>query len=410
MSLSDEHRQWLTLKLAPGVGTAQFIRLLARFRTPANILSAPVRDLAEVVGKSLAERIAQYKDVADTEGQERLMKQCGAWLITLGDDNYPARLAEIYDPPLLLFARGSLIEEDQRAVAIVGTRRASPYGLRMAEKFGGELARRGVTVVSGMANGVDAAAHRGALNVGGRTIAILGNGVDVLYPKQHAELRDAIIASGCLLSQFPMGVGPSPGHFPYRNRIISGFTAGVLVVEAPSRSGALITARQAAEQGREVFAVPGQVGSKNSEGPHALIREGAKLVESVDDILMELELPEFEDAPASAAAPAQPREAAPAAQDPHPSAPEASERGWPRARDAQHDAERQSPAAAAQAPVTTDNPKERQVLNVLDPNGSYVDEIAAACRLSVSDALSTLTLLEIKGLVRQFSGKRFAPR
>jgi len=407
--LTDEHRQWLTLKLAPGVGTAQFIRLLARFRTPANILAAPLREVAEVVGRSLAERIAQYKDVADTEGQERLMRQCRAWLVTLGDDTYPPRLAEIYDPPLLLFARGTLLDEDQRSVAIVGTRRASPYGLRMAEKFGAELARRGVTVVSGMANGVDAAAHRGAIEAGGRTIAVLGNGVDVLYPKQHAELRDAIINNGCLLSQFAMGVGPSGGHFPYRNRIISGLTAGTLVVEAPTRSGALITARQAAEQGREVFAVPGQVGSRNSEGPHALIRDGAKLVESVNDILVELGMPEFEEHPATVSAPSSLEEVA---AETRPAPPSPAERQAERQAERPRGDERQPATATAPAPpsVKPDNPKERQVLDVLDANGSYVDEIAEACQLSVSDALSTLTVLELKGLVRQFSGKRFAPR
>jgi len=226
-----------------------------------------------------------------------------------------------------------------------------------------------------MAHGIDSAAHRGALEAGGRTIAVLGNGVDVVYPAQNAELMEQIVGQGCVVSQFFMGMKPARGHFPYRNRIISGMTLGTLVVEAPPNSGALITARQAAEQGREVFAVPGQVGVRNSQGPHGLIREGAKLVETVDDILVELEVP------VECRQPARSPEA-PASVEPPP---------------------RQKPP---EAKVTG---MERDILSVLAPGGSFVDEIAAACRISVSEALSSLTLLELKGLVRQFSGKRFAP-
>ena len=381
MGLNPEQRDWLRLILVPGVGTAHFIRLLARFHTPSEVLRASEGALREVVGPVLAKRITQYADTADCDAQERRMDACGAHLITLEDAAYPIRLAEIYDPPLALFVRGELHQRDETSIAVVGTRRATPYGIRMAEKFGRELAARGVTVVSGMALGVDSAAHHAAIDAGGRTIAVLGCGVDVVYPPQNAELMHAISQHGCVVSQFIMGAKPSAGHFPYRNRIISGLTMGTLVVEAPPESGALITARQAAEQGREVFAVPGQVGVRNSEGPHALIREGAKLAETVDDILVEIGLP----APVRQPAAAFRRETA-AAPPAQPSAP-------------------QAPKPAPESISTL----ERDILSVLSPNGSFVDEIAAACRVSISEALSSLTLLELKGLVRQFSGKRFSP-
>ena len=398
MPLNDDQRSWVTLALVPGVGTAMFIRLLARFRTPDAVLNASRRSLEEVVGPKLAERIAQYSDVADVAGQEAAMAKYDASLITLEDPAYPLRLAEIYDPPLLLFIRGRMLEAESPCVAIVGTRRATPYGVRMAEKFGRELAARGITVVSGMANGIDTAAHRGALEAGGNTIAVLGCGVDVVYPQQNADLMKEIIAKGSVVSQFPMGTTPSPGHFPYRNRIISGMSLGTLVIEAPLSSGALITARQAAEQGREVFAIPGQIGVTNSQGPHLLIREGAKLVESVEDILVELELP--------ANVRAQSR------QQPVPANVVDERDPAPTTRPPIALIKPQPAPAPRPEPVkaSASSNEERQILNALSPNGSHVDEIAQTCRVSVSQALSALTLLELKGLVRQFSGKRFAPK
>jgi len=397
MRLTEEQRNWLTLALIPGVGTAMFIRLLARFKTPDAVLHARRSAVEEVVGPKLAERISQYADVSDVASQETAMERAGAALLTLEDTSYPLRLAEIYDPPLLLFVRGKMLEPDQPCVAIVGTRRATPYGIRMAEKFGRELAARGVAVVSGLAAGVDTAAHRGALNAGGTTIAVLGCGVDVVYPQQNETLMNDIVKHGSVVSQFPMGTKPSPGHFPYRNRIISGMCAGTLVIEAPLSSGALITARQAAEQGREVFAIPGQIGYVNSQGPHLLIREGAKLVESVDDILVELELPAVSRVHASAFAPAS--EETPVEHEPNPAEalPETS-------KTTQTKPTRSEPVTAG---ASND---ELRVLAALPPSGTHVDEIAQVCRISVSQALSTLTLLELKGLVRQFSGKRFAPR
>jgi DNA processing protein len=330
------------------------------------------------------------------------MAEAGATLVTLDDTSYPWRLGEIYDPPLALFVRGELRPEDEHAVAIVGTRRPTPYGLRMAEKIARELAARGITVVSGLASGIDSAAHRGALEAGGRTIAILGNGVDVVYPRENRELTEQIVAQGCVVSQFPMGYQPNKGHFPRRNRVISGMTLGTLVVQAPRDSGALITAHAAVEQGREVFAVPGEAGVRASEGPHGLIREGAKLVESADDILVELNLPAHQRQPVQAAA----AHSTAIPLDDHPGTSTTPTPSIESMKSIPSTAS--APRAPAPQPVVTD--AERDVLSVLTTDGAFVDEIAAACRVSIPEALSTLTYLELKGLVRQFSGKRFAPR
>ncbi len=402
MKLTREDRDWLRLALVPGVGTAHFIRLLARFRTPSHVFEAPRGMVADLVGPKLAARIRQYADTNEAAGQEAAMEEWGASLVTLENPRYPLRLAEIYDPPLLLFVRGSLPADQEPYVALVGTRRASPYGIRMADRLARELAARGITVVSGMAMGIDAAAHRGALEAGGRTVAVLGCGVDVVYPPQNAQLMEDIAAHGAVVSQFSMGMQPSKGHFPYRNRIISGMSLGTVVIEAPLTSGALITARQAAEQGREVFAVPGQAGTQNAEGPHALIREGAKLVERVEDILVELELPAacLRGARADAGEMLPPEDGADAV-----SARRASRQAAP-----PKPALEPRPAARREPASPPPNDLERAILAALSPDGSYVDEIATSCRLSVSEALSSLTMLELKGLVRQFSGKRFAPR
>lgn len=388
MKLSDEQLEWLTLTLIPGLGSSNFIKLLSRFKQPGRILKASESELRELCGPKLAERITQYKSVVDVDAQLRAISEYEVDFITLNDAAYPPRLAEIHDPPLALFVRGTLREEDQHCVAIVGTRKASAYGLRMAEQLGHDLAARGITVVSGMASGIDSAAHEGALKAGGRTIAILAGGVDIVYPAENAALMHKIMQHGAVISQFPMGMPHQKGFFPYRNRIVSGISLGVVVIEAPPGSGSLITAQLAAEQGREVYALPGQVGYANSKGPHSLIRDGAKLVESVEDILLELELPTVMYQ--------QPEESS--------QAPEV----------ATVTKTKQSPtpvAAKIKAPEPPNvSTQEKDVLSVLAPEGSFVDEIAMACRISVSEALSSLTMLELKGLVRQFSGKRFAPR
>lgn len=393
MSISANQLEWLTLKMIPGVGTTLFIRLLSRFGTPADVLGASEAALTEVVGPKLAERIRAYRGVVDVDRQIMQLGQYGASLLTMDDPAYPLRLAEIYDPPLVLFTRGNLVEADHQAVALVGTRKPTAYGARMARNLAYDLASRGITVVSGMAEGIDTAAHEGAMEAGGRTIAVLGCGVDIVYPPSNAELMHRIIQQGAVVSSFEMGVKPSKGHFPFRNRIISGLSMGTVVVEAPIGSGALITARNAAEQGREVYAVPGEAGAYNSRGPHALIREGAKLVETAQDILVELDIEAANRQPARPARP-EPRDAV----APAPARVESEVR-----RPSGQPAPSPSPAANV-------TPLERAVLDVLSNDGSFVDEIAAAARMSVSEALSSLTMLELKGLVRQLSGKRFSPR
>ncbi|MBI3322058.1 MAG: DNA-protecting protein DprA [Candidatus Omnitrophica bacterium] len=217
-----------------------------------------------------------------------LAREHGARIVTLQGDDYPALLRQIQRPPPVLYVRGSLLEADGAAVAIVGTRRATPYGLSAARELAGDLARAGITVVSGLAEGIDAAAHEGALEAGGRTIAVVGHGLSTLYPARHAKLAERIAGSGAVISEFPMTMPPLAHNFPLRNRVIAGLSLAVLVVEAPEKSGALITAREAADQGREVFAVPGPITSHASRGANGLLRDGAGVVTSAEDILQPL--------------------------------------------------------------------------------------------------------------------------
>ncbi len=299
--------------------------------------------------------------------------------ITLQDSNYPRLLTEIHTPPPVLYLKGTLLEEDEAAVAIVGTRGATPYGLDIAGWLAGDLARCGVTVVSGLAEGIDAAAHEGALKAGGRTIAVVGHGLSMIYPPQHRELAERIARSGCVLSEFPTEEKPFRGNFPRRNRIISGLSLGTVVVEAPFKSGALITARFAMEQGREVFAVPGPVSSRQSEGPHALLKDGAKLVCRVEDILEEL-------APHLKAVVRAARHF------------EASGR------------EISSLTARSLAPAGLEMTMEEQVVFRAVPIGSGkgLEAIAQATALEPADLLPVLTCLEIKGLVRLSPGRGFS--
>jgi DNA processing protein len=238
---------------------------------------------------ALREKLASVRPDALT-AIDRGKREGLSWILW-GEPEYPARLACIHDPPPVIWYRGDPSRLADLSIAVVGARSASSYAREVAERLGGGLARRGVTVVSGMARGVDGAAHRGALAGGGATIAVLGSGVDILYPSEHAELAGAIAQNGAVVSEFAPGARPMPDHFPLRNRIISGLSVGVVVVEASEKSGSLITARMALEQGREVMAVPGNVLSSRNRGSHALLRDGAKLVEGVDDILEELRVP-----------------------------------------------------------------------------------------------------------------------
>ena len=285
----EEELYWLALKLVPGLGTRTSGKLLERFRTPQAVFRASRTELeAAGVNGAVAQSIASGISFEDAAGQQDQISAAGAVVITLGDPRYPQALREIFDPPILLFARGRVELLPSLSVAVVGTRRPTPYGLAVAERLSGDLSHAGLTIVSGMARGVDTAAHRGALAAGGDTVAVLGCGVDVVYPAENRKLAADLAGKGLIVSEFPMGAIAFPQNFPIRNRIISGLSLGVLVVEGAQYSGSAITAKLAMDQGREVFAVPGNITSKLSWGPNLLIKQGARLVQVWNDVVSEL--------------------------------------------------------------------------------------------------------------------------
>ncbi|MEW6218396.1 MAG: DNA-processing protein DprA [Thermodesulfobacteriota bacterium] len=305
---------WLTLALVPGMGPVTMRRLLERFGDPAAVLAASRESLAGVPGLKPALAAAIVTQPPRQEADRILARSArlGARILTWEAEDYPENLRTIPDPPLVLHILGNILAEDRLAVAMVGSRDASGYGLAVANRLAAGLAGCGVAVVSGLARGIDGAAHQGALAAGGRTLAVLGCGLDRIYPPAHAALFREIAGKGAIVTELPLGTRPSPWHFPARNRIISGLALGVVVVEASGRSGSLITATLALDQGREVFAVPGRVDSATSEGTHRLLQQGAKLVQNETDILEELRLTvaarSTVPAPASPPAPARPRE------------------------------------------------------------------------------------------------------
>lgn len=283
-------QDWLALYLIPGLGASSCKRLIDCFGGPRHVLEADIQELFKVPGirKTAASEIIKNPAYEKAEQEIKQAQKENITIIAWDDPAYPPLLRNIHNQPVLLYVNGSPEHLHSPAVAIVGARAATSYGQRIAENMACQLAQRGVTLVSGLALGVDTAAHKGALNGCGKTIAVLGCGVDVVYPYQNRKLFERISEDGVLVSEYPLGTKPEGFRFPARNRIISGLSLGVLVVEAAKRSGSLITAQLALEQGREVFAVPGMVDSAKSEGSHRLLQEGAKLVHSVDDILEEL--------------------------------------------------------------------------------------------------------------------------
>jgi DNA processing protein len=283
-----EEEAWLRLGLIPGLGPAALRRLLADFGNPEAAASASGASLARSVGDALAAAIRHGPDPALLEDSLRWLASPGNRLLTLADAQYPKRLLEIADPPPLLYAKGTLSLLEQDALAIVGSRNATPQGVSNAEAFARELSDSGFAIVSGLALGIDAAAHRGGLSGTAGSIAVVGTGLDIVYPARNRELALELAANGLLLSEFALGTRALSANFPRRNRLISGLARGVLVIEAALQSGSLITARYGLEQGREVFAVPGSIHSPLSKGCHLLIKQGAKLAESARDILEEL--------------------------------------------------------------------------------------------------------------------------
>jgi DNA processing protein len=353
----------LRLCLVPGVGPRLRQVLLDHFGSSSAVFTASPSELREVpgVGVKIGRAIAEAR--ANSEAAA-LIEECRRNSIALAmpsQPEYPRPLKEIVDPPGVLFIRGQILPRDALAIAIVGSRHATHYGQIQAERLASGLARAGLTVVSGLARGVDAAAHRGALAAGGRTIAVLGSGVLNIYPPEHGDLASGVLAQGALISEMSPKSAPFSGAFPQRNRIISGMSLGVIVVEASLQSGALITARHAMEQGREVFAVPGRVDSRTSQGCHRLIRDGAKLVESIDDVLEEL-------GPLVEAAPS------------------------PTGQPIHHPAE------------LSLNEIEQQVLATMASEPATIDQVIVASGLSAAQVLSTLSVLEMRRLVRRQSG------
>jgi len=280
-------RNWLKLVRAQGVGSTIFIRLLKHFGSVEAALGASAGELAKVedIGQKTAEEICRTRDKFDVEKEIALAEKLGVWIINIEDDRFPVLLKKIYDPPPVLYIKGTLEKSDSFAIAIVGSRRCSYYGSEQASRFAHLLASIGVTIVSGMARGIDSAAHSGALSANGRTFAVQGCGLARIFPPENKQLFEKISQNGACISELPLEYEPLAENFPPRNRIIAGLSLAVIVVEAMSRSGALITARAALENDREVMAIPGKVDSPLSKGPHSLIKQGAKLIESVEDVI-----------------------------------------------------------------------------------------------------------------------------
>ena len=290
MVMHDENASWLALTRVRGLGCVSFKKLIVCLGDPTRAFSATPSELAAIDGlqREAIEGLISFSQWTEVDYELERIRSAGITLVRYTDKEYPDRLRAIADPPPVLYVKGALAASDERAVAIVGSRSASDYGRRVARDLTRGLASYGFTVVSGLARGIDGMAHDTALNCGGRTIAVLGSGVERAYPPEHDKLYQRIAAQGAIISELPIGTKTLEFNFPARNRLISGLSIGVVVVEATEKSGSLITASLATDQGREVFAVPGEVGSSRSRGAHRLIRQGAKLVEAVDDIIEEI--------------------------------------------------------------------------------------------------------------------------
>ncbi len=342
-------------------------RLFAHFDSFAAIWDAPAVRFGELFGSSvLGEAIACGRSDAAVDRELERADEAGVRLVTLVDSDYPVLLREIDDPPLVLYVRGRLPVDTSSTIAIVGTRRGTQYGKMVAAKLASQLALRGIGIVSGLAAGIDAAAHQGTLDVGGHTIAVLGCGVDVPYPKRNQPLYERIVINGTVISEYPLGTRPAKWTFPQRNRILSGLSRGVVVVQAPERSGSLITARLALEQGREVFAVPGNISTMTSAGTNRLIQQGAKLVESAEDILEE-----FPDLRRIA---------------------------------------RSAPLTDETEDDVTLTERERRVYELISLEPVHVDDIIARADLSPTEASHVLLLLQLEDLVVEVEGGCYVRR
>ncbi len=360
-----EHFYWIGLKAVAGVGSVTFRRLLECFETPEGALKAHPAALTGIRGvtPAVVESLASGEWRRFAEEECRRLEKTSVRLVTYLSRDYPKSLFEIPDPPPFLYVRGTM-GPGERAIAMVGSRRATSSGLTIAGKLAEALARNGVTVVSGMARGIDSAAHRGALREGGRTVGVLGCGVDMVYPPENRPLFDEMADKGCLLSEFPLGTLPLAENFPRRNRIISGLSRGVLVVEAAEKSGSLITAHYALEQGRDVYAVPGNISFASSRGCNRLIKQGAKLVDCVDDILEELPLG--------------------------------------------GGTEHAGPLFETRGRSFALTPKEAAIYELLARSPLHIDEIISQTELTAGEVSSMLLHLELKGAVTSLPGTHYA--
>lgn len=358
---------WIGFNRVRGIGSARLRALIEAFGDVRAAWNAPAQALKSAgLDRRTLEAFLTERSRLDLAAELAKLDATGAIALTWDHPAYPARLREIPNPPPLLYVRGHLTDADDCAVAIVGTRRASSYGREVARRLAGVMAASGATVVSGLARGIDAVAHQAALEAGGRTLAVLGSGVDVIYPPEHRALAEAVTRSGALVSDLPLGAPPEAGNFPARNRIIAGLSAATVVVEADETSGALLTAEMAAEQGRDVFAVPGSVFSRTSRGTNRLIRDGAHPVLSADEVLGAMGL----------------RRVAAA----------------PRAEGAGLHGMRQA------APL---EPIEAQVMDCLSSHPVHIDQIGAQLGWPAAEVSSALTLLELRGLVHQVGGMNY---
>lgn len=358
----DARKYWLGFNAVKGIGPLRLRALQAAFDSLENAWHASEAELATVgLDRRAIGNLLQARRTFDLDRMLEAVYQAGAAVITLDDDDYPALLRELPDSPPVLFVKGTLLDADRWAVAFVGTRRATAYGREITRQLVSSLTTAGITIVSGLALGIDAAAHKAALEAGGRTIAVLGCGIDRVYPPEHRKLAADIASNGALISEFPLGTEPEGKNFPVRNRLISGLALGVVVVEAPLNSGALLTADQAIEQGRDVFAVPGNVTSPASAGTNRLIQSGAKLVVSADDILDELNLT--------------------------------------RASVETHTQVRQ---------IAPDSPVEAALVALLEDEPLHIDDLVERSGLPITAVSSALALMELKGMVQRQEGMTYA--
>ena len=368
----------MRLNMVNGVGPRMLHLLQMRFDSPTGVLAASKEELLDVqgIGHKLANSILEASRSSLAEEELQRCTEFNVQLVSRTDDNYPAMLEEISDPPNILYCKGDLLPQDHLAVAIVGSRRCTMYGKQQAEHLAGALARAGVTVVSGLARGIDAAAHSGALKAGGRTIAVLATGIANIYPPEHDKLAEEVAASGAVVTESRLQQKPLPGLFPQRNRIISGLSLGTIIIEASRKSGALHTARHAMEQGREVFVLPGRVDSLASQGCHDLIRDGATLIRNVDDVLCDL---------------------------------------GPLTKPVQrtitktnHSVSSTTEPVKQETIITprelTLSDQEREILNLVTLDQKHIDEVLRSATIEHSRVLATLTILEMKRLIRKLPG------